>query len=158
MNKIKKLQIAAIILIFVSSYILMLAPVVSFDGDGFQKIMSYCAGGIFWFGLISGYVLFIIAGKLRKKIKNSEKDSFHRPGIIVFFSSRAALIVDVLCIISIVMFIICIFNKSAFAEMLEYFIISTTIFLVQMHAVINGINFRSAFINVSGKKNRGGNK
>ena len=162
MGKVKRLIITAIILIFISSYVLVLAPLTSFDDGGFPQVLAYCTGALFWLGLIVGYVIFVMASKSRKRQsgrKKSEAAGEYRPGVFVFFSSRAALIVDILCILSVLLFVVCLFNSYIFPEGIVYFIISTTIFLVQVHSIINGVNFRCAFnLGKNSGKKRGGDK
>ena len=148
MDKVKRMLVIAIISIFISSYILILAPFTSFDEEGFSKVLAYLTGILFWLGLVVGYTTFVIASKLRKKYfagKKTNRIVKFQPGLIVFFSSRLAIVVDIICTVSIILFAVYIFNNSAFPEGLVYFIISTTIFFVQAHSIINGVNFRDAF-------------
>ena len=136
-----------IILLLISSYSLMLSPASDFDSDGFSRILAYAIGVVFWLGLISAYVIFIGINKERKKRQRSSnrKNIKRKTAALTFFSSKPAAIADIVSVVCIIPTIIIIRGTNAIPQLFQYFIISTLIFSVQMHFILNGRNFRCLF-------------
>ncbi len=109
------------------------------DNNG-TDIVTILIGAIFWLGIILGYVLLFIANSIRKK-RVKKRARKRRPGIAVFFSSRTAMIADFVMAVCFIVFLINILFIKSNANWV-YVLISTMIFSLHMHALLNGENFR----------------
>ncbi|MDR1064792.1 MAG: hypothetical protein LBL25_00285 [Oscillospiraceae bacterium] len=95
------------------------------------------SGVWFWASLIAGYGLFLFADRGRKRLTVKRKNK--RPGILRVFSNKWARAADIACAVSV-----CCFTVSALTDprgYAEYIFLSTAVFTVQMHGVLNGENF-----------------
>lgn len=151
----KRKMLITILLLMISSYSLMLSPAADFDSDGFTRILAYMIGIVFWLCLISAYVIFIIVNKERRKKKRSRNKIKQKPAALTFFSSKPAAVADIVSVVCIIPTVIIFCGTNAIPQLFQYFIISTLIFAVQMHFILNGKNFRELF---SPKKTEGGHE
>ncbi len=135
------------VLLVVASYSLALAPLADFRAGGFPTVLAYMISSLLWGGTIAGYILFGIASKQRKQLqtKKQKRKSTQRPGIIVFCSSVPATVVDTVMAVSFVFTVFCLITGSLIPQPVQFISIATLIFTAQFHALINGVNFRSAF-------------
>ena len=161
LKTVKKMLIAMSVSLFVSAFITSLSPLAPVNGPN-EPVhpIIIIEGIIFYSGLICGYVLFLIANSHRKKIiqddKKARRKQQGKPGVIVFFSSKPAMVVDIIAMVSLLLSIICLFANGFLPIWLQHIIISTAIFTVQMHAFVNGVNFNAAFCNENKKEIKGG--
>ena len=104
-----------------------------------SRIPNNVMGSLFWVFLITGYVLFIYINSIR--ILDTQTEYKHKkiPGIFTVCSGKTAVVTDILLVISIAFFGICIPWAN---EHLLYISISLMIFLLQMHCFVNGNNYR----------------
>ena len=103
-------------------------------------------GIVFWGCLVAGYVLlFIISRHRRDYEKNEKRAGKHTrkpiPGIITFFSSPTATLVDIAMIVVFVLTLVFAFIPD-FNQKVLVVIIAVLIFLVQAHCILNGVNFK----------------
>ena len=132
--------------LFVSAYVFMLSPFITASGPGDSvHPLVIIEGAVFYLGLIVGYVFFFMASKQRKKSAGSSGSAAGRPGLITFFSSTPAAVFDIIFAVSLIMTVISLAAGERMPDVLIYFFISTFIFSAQMRAIVNGINFRTAF-------------
>lgn len=142
MKKDISLMKIVIILLFISSFSLILSLFGDYSGNAFNIIMAYAVGVLFWGGLIAGYAILAVINSHRKNSPVNKTDrSADRVGIISFFSNRIAIIFDcampVLLILAIVFMFIPINN-----QVLTVIIYSLLVFSIHMHCLFNGMNFK----------------
>jgi hypothetical protein len=152
MSKIRKLLVMTVVFLFISSYAIVLIPFSDFDEGGAKMVLSYSISAAFYIFMIVGYILFIAANKKRKKM--NQKIPGSKPGIIVFFSSAWAVCADIVLILGIIFIVIMLMMPYLFSEIVQYVVIATFIFSLHMHCLLNGVNYRIAFL----KENKKGEK
>ncbi len=148
----KKLFDLAIIMLFISSFSILLSFFGSYDGGIFALIMAYAVGILFWGFLILGYIMFAIVNSKRKKSeKNSSNKSERKritkekPGIICFFSNKAAMYFDFIMIISFVLTVVFSFIPILNKALCVVFM-AILVFSIHMHCILNGVNFKYIYI------------
>lgn len=154
LETVKRSLIASVAALFVSAYAFMLSPfiVISDPGAGVHPLVIV-EGVIFYAGLIVGYIFLFTASKQLKKEKAGKAAPGEKPGLITFFSSVPAAVLDTVFILSLIMTVIAFLTGEALPDILIYFCVSTFIFSAQLRAIVNGVVFRTAFgIKQSGTK------
>lgn len=148
-----------IVMLFISSFSLLLSFFADFNGNAFNLMMAYGAGILFWGCLIAAYVLLAVINEKRKKSearrktdlyenetrKVASKRNSNRPGIINFCSNKYAMIFDTLMVVFLILTIV--FSFIPVLNSVAIICISVLIFSVHMHCVLNGMNFRYIFRN-----------
>ena len=141
MNKNLNLMKTIVVLLFVSSFSLILSFFGDYSGNAFNVIMAYAVGVLFWLGLIVGYILFFSLNKRRKKDKKFVYKFKSRPGIFVFFSNKYAFVIDIAMIAMLIFTVI-----FSFIPLMNYSLsvvsASILLFLIHMHCLLNGVNFK----------------
>lgn len=108
-----------------------------------NDIPLYLTGGAFWMGFILTYLFTALSSVHRKRDDGQKKRKDHRelPGFFCFFTSKEAIVMDLLMIVSVVGIAI---ELGAGVE--NSFIVLGTLFMlffsVHMHAILNGKNYR----------------
>ena len=146
----KVLFILSIISFFISSATILFMPYGSFEQDG-NADLAYTLAIIFWAFLLLGIVLSLIITKQRRKdILSAITDT---GGIVLlrFFKNKIATVFDVLLIASILTLIVSLFVIRTLPSWLTLVSTFTTVFFLQMHAVLNSKNYewlcKNGFIN-----------
>ena len=121
---------------FLSSMTIWFIPVVSFDGERWQRILGYVLGGTFWFGLVLGITFLILLNRMRKKGKHNKRFPF-----IKFFGNKVALVFDILLIIGFIGIFLVLFVKGL-NQWLSAGIVFTFVFSLEMHGMFNGENYK----------------
>ena len=134
-------------LLAVSSLSLCFAAFGSYDASAFRTVLTVLLALLFWVCLIAGYVLlFVISGHRKKYEKNASRDnrrkakSGSRPGIICFFSNRAAVIADFAMIGFFILNLVFMFIPGV-SRTFSYISLSLLVFAIHMHCILNGVNF-----------------
>lgn len=129
--------IVSIVLIFISSFSIVLIPLSDFNGNTKQKILAYFIGILFWTCLIAAWIIHAVIYKSAKHIKK-------RIGIISLFENSPAKIFDVLTLLSLieVIAVTIISAKGSVPEAVSYISVSVLLFVFQMHCIFNGKNFK----------------
>lgn len=158
MNIIKKQMNLVIVMLFISSFSLLLSFFGDYNGNVFNIIMAYAVGVLFWGFLIAAYVLLAVVNSKRKKLdKDNKEDSQNyrdehakrytnahkkgnKPGIITFGSSRLAIVFDIVMIIALILTIVFSFIPPLGSIAVVCF--SVLVFAIHMHCILNGVNFR----------------
>lgn len=148
-KKDARLMKAVILLIALSSFSLCFAAVVNHDGTAFERFAAIAVGLIFWISLIAGYViLFIISGhrkayerSLPAESRRKARSKKQRPGVITFFSSPAAFAADCIMILFFILTLVLMFIPGIIQTLL-LICIAVLVFAIQMHSILNGINFK----------------
>ncbi len=137
-----QLMRTVIVCIALSSLSLLLATFVNSDGVSALTVIS---GIIFWGGLIVGYIQLFIISKHRKAYEKNahhiEKRVKSRPGIITFFSGPAATVADLAMILFFLLTMVFAFIPG-FSQTVLLIFIAVLVFAVQMHCILNGVNFK----------------
>ncbi len=135
--KMKLNLIISVILMFISSFSLIIIPFSDFNGITIQKVLAYVIGAVFWLFLVAAWTIQII---LSKQIKSDSK----KFGLISFFSNKIAIAADIIALISLVATILMtiISGEVVIPEIVSYLIISVFFFSLQMHCVCNGKIFK----------------
>lgn len=111
-----------------------------FDGS---KAVAFAVAITFWVGLILGYILLCVVNSHRKKYEASNKSRRKSTGcgLIRFFSNSAAMVVDSILIITLVLFILfrVLNNISIYFDLT---VIALLICSIHLHGLFNGKNFR----------------
>ena len=96
------------------------------------------SGSLFWLGMIVGVVCQImLAKRLRQPIREHEKASKRRVGVLCFFSNRFASIADLLLAVSLIALIVSFFAESALGYF-NYIIRFVFILALSGHCILNG--------------------
>lgn len=125
-----------------SSFVMIFVPYVNFNGTQFQKSAGIFLGGIFWAGLIIGWILYgFIYGNLKSKGAFKKKS---RPGMFCFFSNRQAILADVICVITLMINIIILFIHVPYTWMEAA---AAFMFLLSFHShyIFNGATYQQVF-------------
>lgn len=138
-----------IIFLLISSVALLCAVFDNVD-NGVAKSISFIGGMLFFLFLLLGYLMFYRFSQFRKQNTDRDKVNKGKPGIIVFFSNPQAKKADIAMItsfiISLVTLIIGQVNGDIHANFLFNLIsvLSSAVFIfaIQMHAILNGVNYR----------------
>lgn len=128
---------AVLMLLIVSTSILLMP----FSGKqallGAEKYIYY-TGLMFWISLVLAYIFIgalLITGKKEMSAKGKTMKK-GLPGILRFFSNSLAKKTDILFIISVIAFLLCIFTKQI-TSYITCILMSIMIFLFHMHGIIN---------------------
>ena len=149
MSKEKKYMERAILFLLVSSLMLLCAVFDSVD-NALAKSLSFIGGLLFFLFLLLGYVMFYRFSQARKQNSNHTAKQNGKPGIIVFFSQPLAKKVDIVMIISFVISLVMLIvgqvnnaiHGNFFFNLISVLSSVVFIFTVQMHAILNGVNYR----------------
>lgn len=142
MAKSKKMILAQIISFAISSLMICLSPICSYDEEKAKMIMSIIISVFFWIGLIVGIIFNILLSKDNKLLKG-------KMGIISFFKNKAAIIFDILFVISLILSLIVVVSKTALA--IGSVAIAICIFSFEMHCVLNGKCFNKLILKAEEK-------
>lgn len=142
MKKDITLMKMVILLLFMSSFSLILSLFGDYNGNTFNIIMAYAVGVLFWGGLIAGYALLAVINSHRKNCSANKTDtSAGRAGIISFFSDRIAMIFD--CAMPVLLILTIVFMFIPFDNpVLTVIVYSLLAFSIHMHCLFNGMNFK----------------
>lgn len=133
----KKMFINSLISFAISSFSFLLIPLSDFRGTIFQKLIAYAVGALFWIGFITGLIVTMYLGNVRKKDSNK---SYKLPGVLCFFKNKISIKCDISMIISVISLIV--FQKLLGTHhIVSVILLSITIFLIYMHSVFNGNNY-----------------
>lgn len=127
------------LILFALSFILM-SPASHMALNENKYGLLYFCGVLFWGSLIASIVFIFFETYNRKKISNNEKMSSNKlPAIITFFSSKEAIIADVLMFIFLVGFIVCCIAHAD--QAISLFAFSIFVLTAEAHCVLNGRNY-----------------
>ena len=134
----KVLFIFSIVSFFISSVTILFMPLGSFEPGG-NIFLAYFLATAFWIFLFLGIVFVLILGKQRRKNILFAKVS----GIIFlrFFRNKPAIVFDVLLIAGILSLVISLLINRTLPSWLTLTGTFTTVFSLEMHALLNGKNF-----------------
>ena len=148
-----RLMRAVIILIALSSFSLIFAAFDDYFESALRAVAMIAAGSVFWICLIAGYSILFLISKHRKEYERTvsrdgvrsdrrrRSSSSKRPGIITFFSGTPATVVDAAMILFLILTLVFAFIPG-FDQTVLIILISILVFLVQMHCILNGVNFK----------------
>jgi len=130
--------ILSIVSFFISSATILFMPLGSFEPDG-NIHLAYFLASSFWAFLLLGIVFILILGKQRKRnILLARTGSI---GLLRFFKNKPAIIFDVLLIAGILSLVISLVIIRTLPSWLTLVGTFTTVFSLEMHAVLNGKNY-----------------
>lgn len=127
------------------SFILM--PLVDLNGTTVQKVFAIVTALLFWLGLITEILFFILANKQCNLIeetlikKGSKSFKKTKIGLIAFFSCREAIVVDILMLISLIALIIFVVFKVTNDWLFTIFMV-VLFFSFNLHCFFNGKNYK----------------
>lgn len=123
---------------FASSFLLMPAASSLSLNDGKNGLL-YLAGAMFWISLVLAITTTVVVTVKRKNYFNGKDSSVlpKYPGIITFFSTKEAKIVDILMIVFIIAFIVCTIFADGYPI---YIFLFLSVLAIQYHCVLNGKN------------------
>ena len=138
-----------ILFLLISSLALLCAVFDSVD-NGVAKSISFIGGLLFFLFLLLGYFMFYRFTQFRKQNNDHAEKTKGKPGIIVFFSNPQAKKADIVMIISLIISLVTLImgqvNGAWHANLLFNLIsvLSSAVFIfaIQMHAILNGVNYR----------------
>lgn len=144
-KKLSTLLITSIVSYSIMSLDFLIMPIGNSVTDKSMRWLDILTGLIFWLGLISGTVLYVIFSKECKKwYENNKgnKDIYKEKniGLISFFSNRAALVSDICLIVSVLLFVILMIFTDR-TSYICYISIMLLVFFFTMHCVLNGKSF-----------------
>ena len=133
-----------IIMLFISSFSILLAFAGDYGGGMIHIIFAYATGILFWVMLILAYCFFGVLILKRKKELKIKSFTIKQIGLFKFFSNTYAKIFDILLIVflllTIVFFIVPVFNQA-----LSVIFLSCFLFSLHMHGILNGVNYKYIF-------------
>lgn len=147
-----------IVMLFISSFSLLLSFFGDYNGNAFNIIMAYAVGVLFWGLFIASYVLLAVLNSKRKKLEAEKKEEnvnnteehsnryaasrkkSRKPGIITFCSNKYAMIFDILMILMLILTVV--FSFIPALSSIAVICFAVLIFSIHMHCVLNGVNFR----------------
>ena len=142
-----------ILFLLISSLMLLCSLFVDTE-NGVVRALTYIGGLLFWIFLLVGYFMFYRFSRFRKtQQKNNRSVKQKLPGVIVFFSDPQAKKADIVMILSLVISVVMMiikqvikgsdptFNNFLF-EFISVLSFAVFIFAAQMHAILNGVNYR----------------
>lgn len=100
-QKALKIIFGLTVLLFCISAISPVLIPFAIDENGMMNVMGYLSGGMFWFGLLSGGVLYIVLMIKAKPRRRGRRGKKQLPAIFRFFSNTVAKITDSLLIIGL---------------------------------------------------------
>ncbi|MBR2100731.1 MAG: hypothetical protein IJ927_05390 [Eubacterium sp.] len=125
---------------FIMSVDFLLMPIGISNPVKNYRALDIITGLIFWIGLIAGITLFVLYSKKCKKLfeqSSLNTASKKRIGLISFFSNRAAMISDIVCILSLILFaVLMIFTKRT--AYICYIVLAILVFSFVCHCILNG--------------------
>lgn len=156
MKKEIKLFKIVIALLFIASLGICLISFMDEYGNAFQVALQYATGPLIFGGFISAYVVFaIINSRVAPKIRSSKikrKKGIRSIGLLNFFSNGYAMIFDVLMALSFILGIVFFFVPKLGSVLWSVFA-GIFFFSLNMHAILNGVNFRYIFMNKGDRTN-----
>lgn len=125
--------------VFAASFLLMPAASNISLNEG-ENGLLYLTGALFWSSLILSIITTVIVTVKRNNyFKGKENSNLPKhPGIITFFSSKEAKIVDILMIVFLIAFIVCTIFADGYPIYIFLFLL---VLAIQYHCVLNGKNY-----------------
>lgn len=144
-RRLARYILITMILALVEFLMLLFIPLVNLEGTASQRIAAYILAATFWISII--VELFVVKVCTyerrwleRRGYRNNEVKYF-KPGIISFFKSPEAIVVDIILILAIITVVL-----SALLQInTEWLIIGGISILVlsfNLHCILNGRNYR----------------
>ncbi len=138
-----------IIFLLISSVALLCAVFDNVD-NGVAKSISFIGGMLFFLFLLLGYLMFYRFSQFRKQNTDRDKVNKGKPGIIVFFSNPQAKKADFAMITSFIISLVTLIIGQVNGDIHAIFlfnlisVLSSAVFIfaIQMHAILNGVNYR----------------
>lgn len=142
----------AFMLLFSVSFLLM-SPASDLALNHGQKWLQVLSGALFWTSFIAAYTLLVLVNVKRAKLAKHKKVSpkYKLPGIITFFSSKEAIVADVLSAVFLIAVVVCVAILKL-NNMFAFVLISLLVLALQLRAVLNGENYRYIKSQMSGGK------
>lgn len=144
-KKLKIINIISVFFLFCSSASVFLLPFTSMEelsNDTKDILSPSVIGGIFWIGILIGYLLLLYENTQRKKeLKKNGKVKRAIPGAFQIFRNKKAMMIDCIFIISLLGLIIC-QSVTIIKPNLGYTMIFLVLFSFHLHCYINGENYK----------------
>ncbi len=122
-------------------------PLVDLDGSVVQKTFAIVVALLFWLGLITEIVFFVLANKqcsvIEERLIKKGSKSFNdtKIGVISFFTCREAMIADILSAITLIVVILMIAFKVT-SDWLFIIFAVILFFSFNLHCFLNGKNYK----------------
>lgn len=155
MEKLNNKMRTIIILLFISSFSLLLSFWGDYNGNVLNIIIAYAIPILFWGGMILAYVMLYQFNKQRiknseaeKPLNNNSERTHNRimrptrfmPGALRIISNKYATIFDFLSLIFLILVIVLSFIPNV-NQVIVIVCLSVLVFSLQMHCLLNGVNF-----------------
>lgn len=139
-------------LLFSISFLLM-SPGSDLALNTGKKWLQMLSGAMFWLSLIGAYSIYAVVSAMRKKQSGGKRvsDKYKLPGIITFFSSKEAMVFDILTAVFLVALLVCWFGFKL-NNMVVFVFVALFMLAFQLRAVLNGENYRYIKSQMSGGK------
>lgn len=146
-SKSKWLMIWIFTAFAVSSVSIACIPLTENFPEEISTVAAYVIGALFWIGLISGIVL---SGYTKSALSKPRKyfQSHHtlprqrHSGMLSFDFTVHKIILYVVCALGLILFL-CDFIFRLFPEIVMFPIIAITIFAIEFHGIVDGINYKT---------------
>lgn len=147
LKKYKNLLCLSGIGCFIAGISLVFIPMVDLEGTTAQKIFAVMIALLFWSGLATEIVFFVLANKKCNEIeerlvkKGSKSFKGAKLGVISFFQYREAMVADVLAALTLIIMVLLIALKVTNDWL---FVIIAVIFFYSfnLHCFLNGRNYK----------------
>lgn len=132
----------SIVMLFVSSFAILLSFVGDYNGSFLNIIFALLTGILFWIGLILGYVFLAVVNSHRKRFekKNGIDGNTNKVGAVTFFRNKPAILFDILFIVSLISTLIFMFVPFL-DKGIALILLSVCLFSLHMHCILNGKNY-----------------
>ena len=155
MEKLNNKMRTIIILLFISSFSLLLSFWGDYNGNVLNIIIAYAIPILFWGGMILAYEMLYQFNKQRiknaeaeKPLNNNSERTHNRimrptrfmPGALRIISNKYATIFDFLSLIFLILVIVLSFIPNV-NQVIVIVCLSVLVFSLQMHCLLNGVNF-----------------
>lgn len=107
------------------------------DKNGIMNTVGYVAGAMFWVGVITGSIVYIIL-ILKMKPKRKRRHGKNKiPNVLRFFTNKVAIVVDSILIIGVGGTVFCSFGKIHSQAVIVFFLI-LLLMGIYTHCLFNG--------------------
>ncbi len=143
--KLKRYCYGTIALAILQAVVVLCTPLGNLYGTVGQRALSYILAGVFWASFMGEFILIYCAEQIRKKLEQKREHKKVRrrtlPGVFCFFTSRLAMIADMVCLLSVILLLLfsCFEIGHSFALLLffAFFLLS-----FHLHSILNGKIYR----------------
>ena len=136
-----KILLQLIFLFVLSADIALMSVVPIKNVQDEPTIFLYILGTIFWLAVVAIFISIILRDSKRKKDKAYNKSSkIEHFGLLNFFTSKEAIIIDIIFLANILLTII-VGEFHSNKDGLLLYVLAAQVFTLGLHSIVNGRNY-----------------